>query len=562
MKYRLLAAVIAVLCAASPAFAASSYSSCERLENPVPGDPAVRNAWGTIENTGRSLIDTALAGTISLSVAGSSNVTLTQADGGADQSRNTHYIFTGALTGNITVFWPVYCRAFSVFNNTSGAFTLTVAVTGTPGTTVAVPQGSTMYLVSDGTNISQRIVGSVGGTAGILTLPAGPDTIVGRATTDTLTNKTITSPSIGGTVAGGASYTSPTITGTVGGGASYTAPTFTGNITIPGSGQISSAGLIGIGMVPVNPIDVSDALAGSALGRIYNSSGNVAALAGWQLKNSANSLGGISLTGGSYTTSGVYRQDGVVVDSSGAGGLTFNTTVNQPVYVAVNGVEVARFTANGLSINEGNNTTALIVRGVSSNTVFGFNNAADTGMVYSGPANLTVTAGESAANAMLFLRKDNGTARSINAAGTINASGADYAEWEKLSAGIVRPALGDLVGFDESGAVTDDCAKAVSFGLISTDPSFVGGDKLTAGLKGDALKRREARLIMVAYSGKAPVNFKAGRAGEYIIARCEGKAIKALAMTRAQMSGGDQDNLIGRVRSVLPDGRREVALLH
>ena len=49
--------------------------------------------------------------------------------------------------------------------------------------------------------------------AGSPTFPSG--TIVGTTDSQTLTNKIITSPSIGGTVAGGATYTKPTFAGSI-----------------------------------------------------------------------------------------------------------------------------------------------------------------------------------------------------------------------------------------------------------------------------------------------------------------------------------------------------------
>lgn len=127
---------------------------------PTPADPAQFNNWGTMENTGRSLADTALGGVLALAVTGGTTV-LTANDGAPDQSRNAHFNFSGVLASNQTVLWPQDCgRMFSVTNGTTGAFSLILGANNgsgaAAGLTVTVPQGATWICYSDGTNIKIR----------------------------------------------------------------------------------------------------------------------------------------------------------------------------------------------------------------------------------------------------------------------------------------------------------------------------------------------------------------------------------------------------------------------
>lgn len=80
------------------------------------------------------------------SVAGSVDVTLSTAE-----ALNTILEFTGALTGSINVIVPTTVRQWTIFNNTSGAFTLTVKTSS--GTGITVGQGKRAILYSDGTNV-------------------------------------------------------------------------------------------------------------------------------------------------------------------------------------------------------------------------------------------------------------------------------------------------------------------------------------------------------------------------------------------------------------------------
>jgi hypothetical protein len=72
------------------------------------------------------------------------------------------------------------------------------------------------------------------------------------------------------------------------------------------------------------------------------------------------------------------------------------------------------------------------------------------------------------------------TGRSINATGTINSNGADYAEYYSIDPTLVgsfTPNPGEICGVNSSGNLTNVYADSISFGIVSTNPSFVGGDK-------------------------------------------------------------------------------------
>lgn len=81
-----------------------------------------------------------------------------------------------------------------------------------------------------------------------------------------------------------------------------------------------------------------------------------------------------------------------------------------------------------------------------------------------------------AAQTTMNIRANSVSSRSINAGGTINASGADYAEYEykNKSCGVLQK--GQIVGFDANGKLTDKFAEAISFAVKSTNPNIVGGD--------------------------------------------------------------------------------------
>jgi hypothetical protein len=108
--------------------------------------------------------DAVVAGYLLLSVAGSSNVTLTRA-----QALNRRLKFTGVLTGNITIYLPVItnlaitpptttigaARDYLVWNATTGAFTLTIKTSAVGSSGVAITQTKEVYISHDNTDVKK-----------------------------------------------------------------------------------------------------------------------------------------------------------------------------------------------------------------------------------------------------------------------------------------------------------------------------------------------------------------------------------------------------------------------
>jgi len=87
-----------------------------------------------------------MSGRLQKSVAGNQNVTLTAAE-----CRNRKLQFNGVITGNLAVIVPTKERGWMVFNNTTGAFTLTVKTAA--GTGIVIGTGKHAQIACDTVNV-------------------------------------------------------------------------------------------------------------------------------------------------------------------------------------------------------------------------------------------------------------------------------------------------------------------------------------------------------------------------------------------------------------------------
>jgi len=146
--------------------------------------------WGTKTNTNLQIIEQISGGYIAKSIAGGAQTTALAVSDGSAGAELAHRMieFTGTISGNQIVTIPIDVQTFYFLrNSTSGSHTVQFKYASGSGdsfTFAADNKGDAIVFATanDGTNPD------------IDTLPAGDVTLTG---TQTLTNKTLTSPKIG-----------------------------------------------------------------------------------------------------------------------------------------------------------------------------------------------------------------------------------------------------------------------------------------------------------------------------------------------------------------------------
>jgi len=140
--------------------------------------------WGTLTNTNWNIIEQIQGGYATQALTSGGTVTLVKSDGSTGAVMATRiWKLTGALSDNAIVTVPDSIENWWIINNAStNAYTVQVKTVSGTGITWATTDKGTKLLYTDGTNVIDASSGF------------GEVTLTG---TETLTNKTLTSPVIG-----------------------------------------------------------------------------------------------------------------------------------------------------------------------------------------------------------------------------------------------------------------------------------------------------------------------------------------------------------------------------
>ena len=142
---------------------ASTFSTDLKLELMATGENA--GTWGTKTNTNLNLVQQAIAGFQAIDVA-SSDVALVMSNAAISNARNMVLNFTGTLTGNRNVTIPDSIEKFYILKDSTTHSGNTLTFKTVSGTGFILDEGKIHAAFSDGTDVTEVALNTLGGTLG------------------------------------------------------------------------------------------------------------------------------------------------------------------------------------------------------------------------------------------------------------------------------------------------------------------------------------------------------------------------------------------------------------